>query len=439
MVHNFKSAIIVALLILAQAVECHAQKISKTYSCISNRKAVAVYEFGPGGKESICLTNIYKKGKQRITITAPEDIQSFTILPKSAAIKGKAEGNALSFAVRGSKRLHIQMNELPCLELTTCKPEKKSALRRAKADYHYAPGEHFVGILELKDGESVRIEEGAVVHGNIRGEGDNINISGRGILNGTVQFQNCDNLQIKDITICNDIKSWTNTLTCCTNSSYRNVKVFSCGADMWQDGINPIACKDFTIENCLIRSVDDCIAIKSFVADKNGDMGSRNITVKHCVMIGWCRSDGVTIGYELNGGEVKNILIQDCDILRANGSGCTGGHSAFSIVCDGVADVHDITYDNIRITSDISPKNLELIVTDGNLFGPDEPGQIHDITMRNVSWENEALPFIIRGREGHVIRNILFDNCTIAGKPMRATDDATFTMEYTENIRFSGK
>ena len=430
-----KSAALAALVFAVSSVAAAAQTTSEAYSCVSNRRAVTVYEIGPKGDE-ICFANIYRRGRHRVTVTASEAIRSFSILPESAGITGKAKGNKLTFKAENGKKLHIKVNDLPCLELTTDKPDKKAEVKAAKADYHYDPGEHSVGTLELKDGDSVRIEEGAIVHANIVGGGDGISVSGRGILHGTVRLNNCDNLHIKDITVCNDVKSWTNTLTCCTNSSYSNVKVFSCGAIYSQDGINPVACKGFTIENCLIHSVDDCVAIKSFVADKDGDMGTRDITVKHCVMVGKRCADGVTIGFELNGGEVKDILVTDCDILKTDGGGMTGGHSAFSIVCDGAAEVHDIVYDGIRTTADIDPKNLEIIITDGTLYDPDEPGQIHDITIRNVDWGNESKPFIIQGYEDHIVRGIRFENCTLAGKPLKSTEDADFHIEKAEDISF---
>lgn len=436
MVSCFRWAAVAAIMIVVSGLVCAGQEVPGVYSCVSNRKAATVYEIGPKGDE-VCFTNINRRCKQKITVTVPEEIKTFSILPESAGIKGKAKGNTLVFTAKAGKKLHIKVNELPCLELTTDKPEKKSVIKNATADYHFEPGEHTVGTLELKDGDSIRIEEGAIVHANIIGGGDNISISGRGILHGTVKLQNCDNLRIKDITVCNDVKSWTNTLTCCTNSSYSNVKVFSCGAIYSQDGINPVACKGFTIENCLIRSVDDCIAIKSFVADKNGDMGTRDITVKHCVMVGWRCADGVTIGFELNGGEVKDILVTDCDILKTDGGGMTGGHSAFSIVCDGAAEVHDIVYDDIRTTYDIDPKNLEIIITDGTLYDPDEPGQIHDITIRNVQWQNTEKPFIIKGYEDHIVRGIRFEGCTLAGKPLKSTGDAIFDIEKAEDISFN--
>lgn len=445
MKHYFKLSIIAILITMAYFTTCYAQEesepvirfgYSKNYSCQSNGKEVTVYEFGAGGIENICLANIYKKGKQKIILTVPEKIKTFSILPESAHIKGKTKGNKLMFTTQGSKKLHIQVDSLPCLELTTDEMIENNPQKSAKATYHYAPGVHAAGNIELKSGESVMIEEGAIVHGNIHGVGDNISISGKGILHGFIRMERCDHLNVSDITICNNIYTWTNTLVCCTNSSYKNVKVYSCAARWGQDGINPVSCKNFSIENCFIRTIDDCIAIKSFASDKNGDMGTRNITVKGCTMVGWNFADGITAGFELDGGEVKDILVQDCDILKAKGGGRTGGHSAFSIVCDGAAHVHHITYDNIRITSDVDPKNMELVVTNGKLYGDDEPGQMNDITLRNIHWNNDTVPLIIEGLEGHIIRNVLFENCTLSGKPIRSKEDAPFIIKYAENIRF---
>ena len=80
--------------------------------------------------------------------------------------------------------------------------------------------------------------------------------------------------------------------------------------------------------------------------------------------------------------------------------GRTGGHSAFSIVCDGAAEVHDIT-------------------------------------IRNVHWDNKNNPFIIKGYEDHIIRGIHFENCTIGGKTLNSTEDADFSIDKAEDIRFN--
>ncbi len=82
-----------------------------------------------------------------------------------------------------------------------------------------------------------------------------------------------------------------------------------------------------------MRCRDDCVAIKSM----NYELRVDSIFVTNNVMVGWACSDGVTIGFELNGSPVGNVFVRNCDILYARGGGGTGGHSGFSIVCDGPA------------------------------------------------------------------------------------------------------
>ena len=164
----------------------------------------------------------------------------------------------------------------------------------------------------------------------------------------------------------------------------------------------------------------------------------RSISITNCVMVGWSCSDGVTLGFELNGGPVQNISVKNCDILYARGGGRTDGHSGFSIVCDGPATVQNILFEDIRIEDQVEFKNLELIVTNGTLYGDDPPGHIKNVIMKNISWENPDKPFVISGFSNeNLVENIVFQNCTVGGKPMMSIKDANFRVnEFTKNIEF---
>ena len=73
-----KSAALAALVFAVSSVAAVAQTTSETYSCVSDRRAVTVYEIGPKGDE-ICFANIYRRGRHRVTVTASEAIRSFII------------------------------------------------------------------------------------------------------------------------------------------------------------------------------------------------------------------------------------------------------------------------------------------------------------------------------------------------------------------------
>jgi polygalacturonase len=275
---------------------------------------------------------------------------------------------------------------------------------------------------------------GAIVNANVRGNNlQNVKILGRGSLQGNVRISGTSNLEIDGIFIRNT-KGWSNTLTNCHHSRYTNVKVFGYEAIYSVDGINPVSCHDFTIDDCFMRCRDDCVAIKSM----DYKMSVDSIRVTNCVMVGWACSDGVTIGYELNGGPIRNILVKNCDILYARSGGGTGGHSGFGIVSDGPAWVENIRYENIRVEENIEFKNLEIIITNGQMYGIDPPGHIKGIYMKNIDWENPQKPFIIQGfSKDNLVEDVTFDHCRVGGKPLVNINDAIFkTNEFTKDIKF---
>ena len=167
-----------------------------------------------------------------------------------------------------------------------------------------------------------------------------------------------------------------------------------------------------------------------------------NITIRKCIMAGWAHSDGVTIGFELETPTVSDILVQDCDILYARGGGASGGHSGFSITCDGPARVKDIVFDNIRLEDGVQTKAFEIIITEGTKYGRSKKGEIghvKGITMKNCHWEREDRPFVIKGYDAeHLVEDVRFENCTVAGKPLTRKEDALFQVSpHTRNIEFS--
>jgi len=373
-------------------------------------------------------------GPLTITITASSDIDSFIIRPKFRGIAATATGHDLNFSIPGPQKLYIEINGLPHLAIFANPPEVNSPEQGDPGVVYFGPGNHNPGLITLKSNQTVYIAGGAIVNSNIRGTDlHDVKIMGRGLLQGNVKISGTTNLHVEGIFIRNT-KGWTNTLTNCRNSSYRNVKVFGYHDIYSVDGINPVSCKNFTIDDCFMRCRDDCVAIKS--PDYKLSIDSINVT--NCVMVGWACSDGVTIGFELNGGPIRNILVKNCDILYARSGGRTGGHSGFSIVCDGPALVQNIRYEDIRIEENIEFKNLELIVTDGKLYGDDPPGLIRGIYMKNVHWENSSKPFIISGFSAdNSVEEVTFDKCTVGIKVLSGVEDADFRINgFTGNINF---
>ena len=390
--------------------------------------------FMPDHMEDLNIANFSCSGKQNISITASEDIKSYVIHPKSKNIVAEVKGSEMTFNIDGPQQLYIEINTLPHFAIFANPLEENVPSPNDNSVVYYGPGSHDVGEITLQSNQTIYIAGGAVVNANVRGVNlENVKITGRGCLNGNMRINTSKNIEVNGIFM-RSTRGWTNTITDCYKTVYENVKVFSYLGVYSLDGINPVSCKNTVINNCFLRTRDDCIAIKSPSRVENSNTDS--ISVTKCLLVGWMSADGVTLGFELQGGDVKNVFVRDCDIVRARGGGRTGGHSAFSIVCDGSSKVSDIYFEDIRVSSDIEFKNLEIIITDGTLYGNGGIGNINGVYMKDIYWENAEKPFIIQGQQSQPIENIVFQNCYVGGKLLTKPEDAKFQMEHVGEIIF---
>lgn len=400
-----------------------------------NNREVWTQCIGDGGMENLNVTRFACSGSMTIQIVAPSDIKTFVIRPKSRGVTAKVSGREMVFTIPGPQKLYIEIDSLPHLAIFADPPEVNPPKNGDPGVVYFGPGNHDLEVINPESNQTIYIAAGAIVNANIRGSDlQNVKITGRGILHGNVRISGTSHLEVSDIFHFHDSNGWANTLTSCPHSFYRNVKVFSFKTVWGVDGINPVSCTDFLIDDCFIRTRDDCIAIKS---DRSG-LKTDSITVTNCVLVGWQHADGITLGFELN-GLVQNVLVKNCDILYARGQGHTGGHAAFSIVCDNNGDVRNIRFEDIRVEENVEIKNMELIVTEGQRYGRNNtPGHVQGVNLKNVHWENGDKPFVIAGipTGNHIVEDVTFDNCTVAGKPLTNMKDADFQIEFAKNIKF---
>lgn len=409
---------------------------SKIYNVTVSGKPLWVEAVGSGGMEDLHVARWAAQGTQEVSISVDEEVTSWSVQPGSAGIRARAEGNILRFSFDGPRKFYVQIGNLPYLALFADAPVKEAPSPRDRKVDYFGPGVHRIGEMQVHDNQTVYLAPGAHLVADFVGSARNVHIFGPGSIDGRIRVERCEDLCVEDIFI-RDTRHWVNRVIGSQHTVFRNVKVFS-HTEVWGiDGIDPVSCRDFLIEDCFIRTRDDCISIKSKVLEGFDDPSSRDITVRGCLLVGWDHADGVTLGFELNGGAVENILVQDCDILRARGSGRTGGHSAFSIVCDGASAVRNIRFENIRVEADIEYKNLEIILTEAKRYGNGEMGSIKGVLLKDISWENPSCPFLIIGHpRGGCVEDVSFVNCRVAGKLLTGPQDADFKMEFTKGIRF---
>lgn len=412
---------------------------SPDFTVTANKNPIWTERVGDGGMENLNVANFACSGKQIITINASSNITKYLIRPKSRGVVAKVKGRELTFIISGPQKLYVEINDLAHLAIFANPLETEVPRKEDKGVIYYAPGFYNPGQIDLKSNQTIYIASGAVVKANVRGANvQNVKILGRGILNGNVQISASDNIEVNGIFIRNT-QGWCNTITDCHHTIYNNVKIFSYKTVWGIDGIDPVSCKDFKISDCFIRTRDDCISIKSETGSARfpvRDSNTDSISVLDCLLVGWSHADGITMGFELQGGVAQNVLVKNCDILSARGQGRTGGHSGISIVCDGPSDVKNIRFEDIRVEDEIEYKNLELIVTEGRRYGTAGPGHITGVYLKNIRWANANKPFVIAGVPTNFVQDVTFDNCYLAGKLITSLGDADFQTEFAKGIQF---
>ena len=255
-------------------------------------------------------------GELAVTPNDAECCGEPVLLPLGSAPKTRRDGKTLyvavdrprkftlSFGVDG-KVLHVFANP-------PFKAPEGGSVRR------FGPGEHFVGVLSPKSGETVVIEEGAIVHGAIQVmHAKDVKIVGRGIVDGgfldrashdtdawraaveaglpggfygaemAVTCFTCawsTNVTVEGVTF-RDPPRWTMIVRAQSKDvSIDNVKIVGC----WRynaDGINVCASEDVSIRNSFIRSFDDCIIARGSYLDCGGPL-TRNVVAEDNVL--WC-------------------------------------------------------------------------------------------------------------------------------------------------------
>ncbi len=361
---------------------------------------------------------------------------------------------------------------------------------------YFGAGEHDVGMLNLESDQTVWIDEGAVVYACIRAiDAQNIRIIGRGILDNsknkeqilfeanednntmainnairehTVQLEYCTNVEIDGITIRDSLVYNVRPIGC-ENLRIKNVKIIGC----WRynsDGIDMHNCVNVHISDCFIRTYDDSVCVKGFDCYYEGDVEAavhnamyrngkaydvfKNIVVENCVVWNdWGKA--LEIGAETRAEEICNVTYQNCDIIHLTSN-------ALDCMNVDYADVHDVTFSNVRIEADELIPEPKLQGTDAERYvntntqfmptticaeivyhseysaGGDRRGKNRNIRFENIQLLSDKLPrFSFQGYdEAHKTENILISNFCWNGKVLTEPPKDTWKEgAFTQNVR----
>ena len=373
-------------------------------------------------------------------------VDSAVVRPLSLGVTPSVEGGRVRFALDEPANVTVEYNGQVegALHLFIDTPdEDKPAADDANVQY-FGPGEYRDVLITPRSGQTIYIDEGAVVYGQIfSGLGKNFTIAGHGVLCGSiydryedtivpVSLTNCSDFTVRDITIL-DPSAWTLNLYKCKNATVDNVKIVSARSN--GDGVTMQDCSGITVQNCFIRTWDDSQVVKNYTGV------SSDITFQNNVV--WTDlAQSCEIGYETRGKTLDHVTFRDITVLHNFHKPVISIHNSDQAAVSHVLFERIVVEDAQMGEGDGWPYLIDLTTTESQWSTSVRRGTIDDVTIRDVqvlSGKRAGIR-IWSSDETGVIDNVTISGLTILGEPVTGFEQIDYESSpfNGENIRFGG-
>ena len=426
---------------------------AKDFRFKANGQDVYVYETTAGPFAAFSC-----KGGVNIEIELPQAYNNITVSPAKHGIVPDVTGNIISFQIPGPMLFAVMADQLPVLyvyvnPLENNKPDPKDP----KVKYFEAGQVYEIGELKLHDNETLYIEGGAVVRGNVlASSAKNVRIAGYGVLDGSyyrgghysekgherrksIVLHKCKHSVVEDIIMINPT-AWMIMLNQSEHITVRHVKQL--GYVSTSDGVDIVGSKHIRVENSFLRNGDDCIAVKSFNTRSKYDYSIdfsadvEDVVIEGCILIIFRGGSVFEIGHELRTESVKNVRFRDCDVLGAHDYG-----AVFGIHNTDRATVSDILYEDIRVEHYYN-KLIDLRIIKSRYHLDKQRGQIRNVVFRNidvsVSKFNPGYSISLIGgyNAEHTVEHVLFDDFRLNDEKVSNADQLDLYIKQASDIEF---
>jgi len=418
--------------------------ISTNYTLTVNGQTHEVFHTEKADFALLCFS-----GSVDVSVTAKKAFDDVTVRPLRGNYKPQVSGSQISLTLQSTDRVSIEPYgiENPLFILCSEYVEKP-----ANATHVYPRGSFTdIGTVELKSGDCVYIEEGAVVVGNFTArEAHKIKVCGNGIIWGqpnidagkhyqTILFIECKDVEIRDVTLV-DSPNWGVVPTACKGVIINDVNVL--GIKVSTDAFDIVGCENVVMTHCFACVNDDCVAIKAVhYHTELGARSVRNIAVSDCVFWKLPCGNALEIGYETSGDELCNIHFSDIDIIHCEYEGWQSG-AVFSIHNGDRGHVHNVSFKDIHI-EDATEKLIDFKILWSKYSADNHRGYISNILLDGIYVHGDILPpSIFRGYEPlesvntHLVKDVKVRNLYLGDKKITSRLEAHAVVELSQNITF---
>jgi hypothetical protein len=390
------------------------------------------------------------QGTVEVHVETEVPAAQIAIKPFSRGIQARAEDCSIRFTISAPQNICIDVPGYKPLFLYISGKETRKPSPGETGVHYFAGGETYeVGELELKSGETLYIEGGAVLRGNIIcRDARDVRICGRGVLDGSLYnvdrgeyirsiiVENCQDVLVEDIIMIHP-SSWMLVLARCERVVVRNLRQI--GSCMSSDGIDICGSRHVLVEECCLRNDDDNIALKSVAFpgqhDWRGDIS--DIVVRRCMFLNGLPGNCMEIGYELSTNRVHNVVFEDIDVIYAHGEG-----AVFSIHNGDRAIVENIVWRNIRIEH-YWDKLVDFRIVFSRYNRDSERGLIRNIRLEDIhvshSYFNPGCSISLIGGYGpdHIVEYIHFENIRFNDQKITNGDQLELFTKNAKGITFA--
>lgn len=425
--------------------------LSRDFQIDAGEREVAVYAarvldppfdrgYDYGGNYS--FANFDLSGPAEVRIRSARSLSNLVVRPASAGVQIRVvASNTAVLWFPGPRKVSIEPDGKKSPLLLFANPhEAEKPAEGAPGVVHFGPGIHHAGKITLTNGQWLHLAGGAIVKGGILAQGNDIRITGRGILDGNdwewrkgptphVISIRGTNVEVSGITI-RGASHWTIVPQSSRHVTVRDVKL--CGGRVQNDdGINPCNSQDVLITDCFIRSDDDCVALKGL--DLNARPNNvEGITVENSVL--WCdRARIFLLGHESRADYMRDIVLRNLDIIHFT-------MTPFLFEPGEEMRLQNVLIEDVRLHGEGQREFIRLKPVVNQYMHKKVPGHVSDIQFRNVKIEGKPGPYLVQ-LEGadteHVVRNVSFDNVEVIGEPLSANSKPLKTNADASAIRFA--
>lgn len=405
----------------------HSRVWSSGYTPALSRTPVAYFDF---------------TGSVEVAVTVPDTLlDSVQISPLSAQIAGtiSEDRHTVRFVLDTPGNYTVQFNGMPerALHLFTNPPEEQSFAETDEDVIYIGPGEWIVESINLKDGQTLYLAGGAVLHGIVNANfAKDVTVCGRGILDGSLlegwkgksayvplSFNSCEGVTVKDVIVLNP-NAWAFQGFDSTKLQVDGLRVITPRPN--GDGISLQSCKEADIRNCFVRSWDDSLVVKNYAGS------SRDI--RFAKMQLWTDfAQSMEIGYETNKGQQEDVSITDVSfeeitVLHAFHKPVVSVHNADDAL---VKDIRfaGITVEDAQLGSgdaDEMPYLIDMNITQNqNWSTTRERGRIEEVTIDGLKvLAGKKSPSRFAGYDAaHGISGVHLKNIEILGKRITTAEE----------------